>query len=102
MFAPCVHKFSRNVGELLDTYFVDPMDVLSQSCFASELLLLMKMAKAAWAIQLKGYDRALRVALNARNELYVLDAERGRVHKFGADGEKVTTFGRYGAGDGRI
>ena len=63
---------------------------------------LMKTEKTAFAIQPKGYDRALRVALNTQNELYVLDAERGRVHKFGADGEKMTVFGRYGAGDGEF
>ena len=100
MFAPCVHKFSP-VGELLDTYFVDMVDVYPKVVLPASLI-LDKDGKAAFAIQPKGYDRALRVALNAENELYILDAERGRVHKFSADGEKVTTFGRYGAGVGEF
>ena len=100
IFAPCIHKFSP-VGELLDTYFVDTVDVYPKVVLPANLI-IDEDGKTAFAIQPKGYDRALRVALNAQNELYVLDAERGRVHKFGADGEKMTVFGRYGAGDGEF
>ena len=100
IFAPCVHKFSP-VGEHLDTYFVDAVDVYPKVVLPVNVI-LDENGKAAYAIQPKGYDRALRVALNPQNELYVLDAERGRVHKFGTDGEKMTTFGRYGAGDGEF
>lgn len=100
MFAPCVYKFSP-VGELLDTYFVDPMDVYPKVVLPGNII-IDEARKSAFAIQPKGYDRALRVALNAENELYVLDAKRGRIHKFGADGKKMITFGRYGAGDGEF
>ena len=100
MFAPCVHKFS-GTGELLDTYFVDPVDVLPKVVLPVNLI-IDEDGKTAFAIQPKGSDRALRVALNAENELYILDAERGRIHKFSADGEKMSTFGRYGAGDGEF
>ena len=100
IFAPCVHKLSP-AGELLDTYFVDPVDVYPKVVLTARLI-LDEDGKAAFAIQPKGYDRALRVALNVQNELYVLDAERGRIHKFAADGEKVVTFGRYGASDGEF
>ena len=100
IFAPCVHKFNP-VGERLDTYFVDAVDVYPKVVLTAGFI-LDEDGKAAFAIQPKGYDRALRVALNPENELYVLDAERGRVHKFGADGEKLTTFGRYGAGVGEF
>ena len=100
MFAPCVHKFS-GVGELLDTYFVDPMAVLPKVVLPANLI-IDEAGKSAFAIQPKGYDRSLRVALNSENELYVLDAERGRIHKFSTDGEKLLAFGRYGAGDGEF
>lgn len=100
MFAPCVHKFS-GTGELLDTYFVDPMDVLPKVVLSGNFI-IDEAGKTAFGIQPQGHDRALRVALNAENELYVLDAERGRVHKFSADGEKRIAFGRYGAGDGEF
>ena len=75
MFAPCVHKFSAT-GELLDTYFVDPVDVRPKVVLPVSLI-IDEAGKTAFAIQPKGYNRALRVALNSENELYVLDAERG-------------------------
>ena len=100
MFAPCVHKFS-GTGELLDTYFVDPVDVLPKVVLSGHFI-IDEAGKTAFGVQPQGHDRALRVALNAENELYVLDAERGRVHKFSADGEKRIAFGRYGAGDGEF
>ena len=73
MFAPCVHKFSP-VGELLDTYFVDPVDVYPKVVLVGNFI-IDEDGKTAFGIQPKGHDRALRVALNAENELYVLDAE---------------------------
>ena len=100
MFAPCVHKF-RATGELLDTYFVDPVDVRPKVVLPVSLI-IDEEGKTAFAIQPKGYDRALRVALNSENELYVLDAERGRIHKFGTDAENSLVFGRYGSGDGEF
>ena len=100
MFAPCIYKFSRT-GELLDTYFVDPVDVHPKVILPANLI-IDEEGKASFAIQPKGHDRALRVALNAQNELYVLDAELGYVHKFNAEGEKLITFGRYGAGEGEF
>ena len=100
MFAPCVHKFSAT-GELLKTYFVDPVDVRPKVVLPVSLIIDEK-GKTAFAIQPQGHDRDLRVALNAQNELYVLDAERGHIHKFGVGGEKLLAFGRYGAGDGEF
>ena len=100
MFAPCIYKFSRT-GELLDTYFVDPVDVHPKVILPANLI-IDEEGKASFAIQPKGHDRALRVALNAQNELYVLDAELGYVHKLNAEGEKLITFGRYGAGEGEF
>ena len=100
MFAPCVYKFNAT-GELLDTYFVDPVDVHPKVVLPASLI-IDENGKTAFAIQPKGHDRALRVALNAQNELYILDAERGHIHKFSADGEKVSVFGRYGDGDGEF
>ncbi len=100
MFAPCVHKFSAT-GELLDTYFVDPVDVRPKVVLPISLI-LDEEGKTAFAIQPKGYNRSLRVTLNSENELYVLDAERGRIYKFSADGENLLAFGRYGSGDGEF
>lgn len=100
MFVPCIHKFSAT-GELLNTYFVDPVDVRPKVVLPVSLI-IDEEGKTAFAIQPKGYNRALRVALNSENELYVLDAERGRIHKFGTDGENLLAFGRYGSGDGEF
>ena len=63
MFAPCVYKFS-GTGELLDTYFVDPVDVHPKVVLPVNLI-IDEEGKTAFAIQPKGHDRALRVALNA-------------------------------------
>ena len=40
---------------------------------------------------------SVRIDVNSQNQLYVLDAKNAKVHKFGADGEKLVAFGRYGA-----
>ena len=100
IFAPCVHKFS-STGELLHTYFVDPVDEKPGVVLPAKLI-IDENGKTAFGIQPTGHDRALRVAVNAQNQLYVLDAKRGRIHKFDADGKKLLTFGRYGAGDGEF
>ncbi len=100
IFVPCVYKFSAT-GEVLDTYFVDPVDIRPKVVLPVNLI-IDEQGKTAFAIQPNGHDRALRVALSAENELYVLDATRGRIHKFSADGEALLTFGRYGAADGEF
>lgn len=100
MFAPCVHKFSAT-GELLDTYFVDAVDERPRVVLTG-VLIVDEKGKTAFGIQPQGHDRALRVAVNSQNELYVLDAQRGRIHHFDADGKALRVFGRYGAGDGEF
>ncbi len=100
IFAPCVHKFSPS-GELLTTYFVDAVNERPRVVLTGALIVDAE-GKTAFGIQPRGHDRALRVAINAQNQLYILDAQRGRIHKFDADGEKLNTFGRYGAGDGEF
>lgn len=100
MFAPCVHKFSAT-GELLDTYFVDAVDARPRVVLTG-VLIVDEEGKTAFGIQPRGHDRALRVAVNSQNELYVLDAQRGRIHHFDADGKALRVFGRYGAGDGEF
>jgi len=100
MFAPCVHKFGAT-GELQNTYFVDPVDE-RPGVVLPVTLIIDEEGKTAFGIQPLGHDRMLRVALNTQNQLYILDAERGRIHKFNADDEKLLVFGRYGAGDGEF
>ncbi len=100
IFAPCVHKFS-STGELQNTFFVDPVDAKPGVAIPAKVM-IDENGKTAFGIQSTGYDRALRVAVNAQNQLYILDAKRGRIHKFASDGKKLLTFGRYGAGDGEF
>ncbi|MDE0297304.1 MAG: hypothetical protein OXN17_01560 [Candidatus Poribacteria bacterium] len=100
MFAPCVHKFDPG-GNLIYTYFVDPIDVRPKQALAASLI-VDEEGKTAFGIQPKGHDRALLIAVNSQNQLFVLDAKRGRIHKFNADGEKLHVFGRYGAGNGEF
>ena len=65
IFAPCVHKFSLT-GELLDTYFVDPVDERPGVGLPAKLI-IDENGKTAFGIQPTGHDRALRVAVNAQN-----------------------------------
>ncbi len=100
IFTPCVHKFSPT-GELIKTYYVDPVDEKPGVVLPAQLI-IDENGKTAFGIKPTGHDRALRVAVDTKNQLYILDAKRGRIHKFGADGEKLRTFGRYGDGNGEF
>ena len=97
MFAPCVYKFSPQ-KELVHTYFVDPVDVRPKLAIPARLL-IDEESKSAFGIQPRGHDRELLIDVNSQNQLYVLDRQKTTVHKFDANGEKLTKFGRYGAGD---
>ncbi len=100
IFAPCVYKFN-STGKLQHTYFVDPVNEKPGVVIPAKLM-IDENDKTAFGVQPTGYDRALRVAVNSKNQLYILDANRGRIHKFATDGKKLLTFGRYGAGAGEF
>ena len=100
LFAPCVYKFNPE-GELIHTYFVDQVDVKPNHALPASLI-VDEQGKTAFGIQPRGHDRTLRISINSRNELYVLDAKRGRIHKFDGNGDKLHAFGRYGAGHGEF
>ena len=100
IFAPCVYKLSPS-GELMHTYFVDPVDVRPKQVLPAHLM-IDEEGKSAFGIQPKLHDRKLLVDINRQNQLYVLDQKKSTIHKFGADGEKLTEFGRYGAGNGEL
>ena len=65
-------------------------------------LIVDEEGKTAFGIQPKGHDRALLIAVNSQNRLFVLDAKRGRIHQFDATGKELRVFGRYGAGNGEF
>ncbi len=100
MFAPCVYKFNSD-GELIHTYFVDPVDVRPKQVLTAHLI-IDEEGKTAFGVQPRGHDRKLLVAVNRQKQLYVLDSEKGKAHKFDANGERLIAFGRYGAGDGEF
>ena len=100
IFAPCVHKLSPS-GELIHTYFVDPVDVRPKQVLPAHLM-IDEDGNSAFGIQPKLHDRKLLVDVNRQNQLYVLDQKKSTIHKFGGDGEKLTEFARYGAGNGEI
>ena len=100
MFAPCVYKLNPS-GELMHTYFVDPVDVRPKQVLPAHLM-IDEDGKSAFGIQPKFHDRKLLVDVNRQNQLFILDQKKSTVSKFGADGEKLTEFGRYGAGNGEF
>ena len=99
-FGPCIYKFNLD-GELLHTYVVDAIDVRPKVVLPTRLM-IDEDGKTAFAYQPRNYDRSVLIDVNSQNQLYVLDAKYAKVHKFGAGGEKLTTFGRYGAGEGEF
>ena len=99
-FGPCVYKFNRD-GELLHTYVVDAIDVRPKVVLPTRLM-IDEEGKTAFAYQPRHHDRSVLIDVDSQNQLYVLDVKNAKVHKFGADGEKLSTFGRYGAGDGEF
>ena len=99
-FGPCVYKFNRD-GELMHTYVVDAIDVRPKVVLPTRLM-IDEEGKTAFAYQPKNYDRAVFIDVNSQNQLYVLDAKNTTVHKFGAEGKKLNTFGRYGGGNGEF
>ncbi len=99
-FGPCVYKFNSD-GQLLHTYVVDAIDVRPKVVLPTRLM-IDEEGKTAFAYQPRNYDRSVLIDVDSQSQLYVLDAKNARVHKFGADGEKLSTFGRYGAGNGEF
>ena len=99
-FGPCIYKFNRD-GELLHTYVVDAISVRPKVVLPTRLM-IDEEGKTAFAYQPRNYDRSVLIDINSQNQLYVLDAKNAKIHKFGTDGEKLNTFGRYGAGNGEF
>ena len=100
IFAPCVYKFNA-LGEKVHTYFVGNVNVRPKTVLPTKLI-IDEAGKSAFAIQSPGYDRQVKIAVNSDSELYILDPEKTKVHKFAADGEKLMSFSSYGAGNGEI
>lgn len=99
-FAPCVYKFSQE-GELLKTYFIDPVDVRPKIVLTAQLM-IDEEGKSAFGILPKGFDRKLLIDVDENNDIYILDVENCVVHKLNQDGEELLKFGRYGSGNGEF
>jgi DNA-binding beta-propeller fold protein YncE len=100
IFAPCVYKFDA-LGENVHTYFVGNVSVRPKTVLPAKLI-IDEAGRSAFAIQSPGYDRQIKIAVNGDSELYILDPAKTKVHKFAADGKKLTSFSSYGAGNGEI
>lgn len=101
-FAPCVYKFSQK-GELLKTYFIDPVDVFPKIKTAlTARLMIDEEGKSAFGIQPEGFDRKLLVDVDGNDNIYILDVKNCVVHKLDRDGEELLKFGRYGSGNGEF
>ena len=78
-----------------------PIDVRPKVVLPTRLM-IDEEGKTAFAYQPRNYDRSVLIDVNSQSQLYILDAKNARIHKFGADGEKLSTFGRYGASNGEF
>jgi hypothetical protein len=104
LYTPCVHKFDAAL-KFVRTIPVDTLDEMPTAVVTPVKEIVDAEGRYALAIQPTGYDRKVRVDVDPQGNLFVLDAGRASkqvVIKFSPDGTKMTTFGRYGAGDGEF
>jgi len=104
IYTPCVHQFDSS-GAFVRTIPVDAPTALPKAPAIPVKQIIDSHGHHALAIQPTGYDRAIRIDVDPQGNLFVLDAERKSsqvVHKISPDGEKITSFGRYGSGDGEF
>ncbi len=104
IYTPCVHRFDAS-GAFVRTVPVDAPKELPKAPAIPVKQIIDGQGRHALAIQPSGYDRAIRIDVDPQGNLFVLDAERKSkqiVHKMSPDGDKLTSFGRYGSGDGEF
>jgi len=99
-FAPCVYKFDTE-GKLIETYFVDKVDVRPKTVLTAQLMIDEK-GKSAFGIMPKRYDRKLLVDVDGNNNIYIVDIDNCVVHKINQQGERLLKFGSYGSGNGEF
>lgn len=100
IFAPCVYKFSPE-GKLLDTFFVDKVDVRPKTVLPVRLM-IDENGQSAFGIQPKAYDRPLLIDVDSKQNLCVLDVKNCVVFKLDQTGKEILNFGRYGADGGEF
>jgi len=100
IFAPCIYKFSPD-GKLLETFFVDRVDVRPKTVLPVRLM-IDENGQSAFGIQPKGYDRPLLIDADSKQNLYALDVKNCVVFKLDQTGKEILNFGQYGADDGEF
>ncbi|MDA1190598.1 MAG: NHL repeat-containing protein [Candidatus Poribacteria bacterium] len=104
VYTPAVHKFGPN-GAFVKTIAIDQLTGIPSSPVTPVKQIIDADGKYALAIQPSGFDRAVKIDVDPQGNLFVLDAERKSkqvVYKYSTEGERVATFGRYGAAAGEF
>jgi len=104
LYTPCVHQFDASL-RFLKTIPIDTLETIPKAPVTPVKEIVDAQGRYALAIQPTGYDRKIQLAVDLQGNLFVLDAERPSrqvVIKYSPDGTRLTTFGRYGSGEGEF
>jgi hypothetical protein len=99
-YTPCIYKLNAS-GTIAQTYFIDEFTPKPQTVTPGTFI-VDENGKYGWAIQPKDYNRELLVAVDSKNSVYILDIKNNVIKKYKSSGEELTSFGRYGSGNGEI
>ena len=100
MYGPCVHKFNI-AGTLIHTYFMGELSAKPKTVVPGTFI-VDETGKYGWALQPKGYDRELQVAVDSQGNLYALDVKNNMIYKYDPTGKELISFGKYGSGNGEM
>jgi len=100
IYGPCVHKLSM-AGTILHTYFISPASPKPKTVVPGTFI-VDETGQYGWALRPKEYDRELLVAVDSKEDVYILDIKNNAIHKYNSAGKLLLSFGGYGSGDGEI
>lgn len=100
IYGPCIHKLSM-AGTMLHTYFVGEVSPKPKTVVPGTFI-VDETGQYGWALRPKEYDRELLVAVDSREDVYVLDVKKNVIHKYNSSGRLLLSFGGYGSGDGEL
>lgn len=100
IYGPCVHKLSM-AGTILHTYFISPATPKPKTVVPGTFI-VDETGQYGWALRPKEYDRELLVAVDSKENVYILDIKNNAIHKYNSTGKLILSFGGYGSGDGEI
>jgi len=100
VYGPCIHKLSAT-GAMIYTYFVDEVSAKPGTVVPGTFI-VDETGQYGWALRPKDYDRELLVAVDSRDDVYILDVKNNIIYRYNSSGKKLLSFGGYGSGNGEM